>query len=612
MKQVKLKFCGITNEEDFEKASKSRADYLGVVFAKSKRKVTADQVAEWRRKHPLQRSQKLIGVFVNADEEEIAAIVDQVPLNGVQCHGRESAAMLSRLRKLTSAFVFKTIHHEKNGPELMEEYHPLVDGFVVDTKAEHAWGGTGHSFDWNAVPSYTTTATKFQKECLIAGGISPDNIEELLTYNPIGIDLSSGIETNRKKDGRKMAQMQSHVKAKSRYTFPDSLGRFGDFGGKYVPETLMHALTELEEAYKTIKEDDTFFSELHHEWETYTGRPTPLTFADNLTNKIGGAKIYLKREDLNHTGAHKINNAIAQAILAKRMGKTKIIAETGAGQHGVATATAAARYGLSCKVFMGKEDMKRQQLNVFRMELLGAEVIEVTSGSQTLKDATNEAIRHWVTHVEDTYYLIGSAVGPHPYPMMVRDFQSVIGKESKKQMREKNGTMPDEIVACVGGGSNAIGMFHPFIEDETTLVGVEAAGKGTKTSQHAATLTKGTRGVLHGSLSYLLQDEGGNITEPYSISAGLDYPGIGPEHAHLRDIGRVIYEAVTDEEAMTALKMLSETEGILPAIESAHALAAALNRAKQLSTDQKVLICLSGRGDKDVHTIKSYEEGGNN
>ncbi|WP_235849073.1 MULTISPECIES: tryptophan synthase subunit beta [Bacillaceae] len=391
---------------------------------------------------------------------------------------------------------------------------------------------------------------------------------------------------------------------KEKYQAPDSLGRFGKFGGKYVPETLMHALEELEDAFEAAIADEKFFEELHREWERYSGRPTPLTEAGRLSSYLGGANIYLKREDLNHTGAHKINNAIAQALLAKRMGKNQIIAETGAGQHGVASATVAARFGLTCKVFMGEEDMKRQELNVFRMRLLGAEVIPVISGGKTLKDATNEAIRHWVSHVEDTFYLIGSAVGPHPYPKMVREFQSVIGRESKEQFIKEVGKLPDEIIACVGGGSNAIGMFYPFIEDDVSLIGVEAAGKGVDTNEHAATLTKGSVGVLHGSMSYLLQDEWGNIIEPYSISAGLDYPGIGPEHSYLRDQGRVTYESVTDAEALEALQVLCQYEGILPAIESAHAVAHAMKRARELGSDAKILVCLSGRGDKDVHTIQ--------
>ncbi|WP_152446528.1 tryptophan synthase subunit beta [Bacillus sp. THAF10] len=390
---------------------------------------------------------------------------------------------------------------------------------------------------------------------------------------------------------------------------PDSFGRFGEFGGKYVPETLMVPLEELEEGLKEALEDPAFLEDYHYYLREYSGRPTALTYAEKLTSYLGGAKIYLKREDLNHTGAHKINNAIGQALLAKRLGKKKIIAETGAGQHGVAAATVAAKFGLECKVFMGEEDIERQALNVFRMKLLGAEVIPATSGNKTLKDATNEAIRYWVQHCEDHFYMIGSVVGPHPYPFMVREFQRVIGEESKKQILEKEGKLPDKIVACVGGGSNAIGMFAPFIHDDVLLIGVEAAGKGIDTPLHAATLTKGTKGVIHGSMTYLIQDEHGQIVEPYSISAGLDYPGIGPEHAYLKESNRVHYESVTDSEALDALHLLAKEEGIIPAIESAHALATAFKEARKMEKQESILICLSGRGDKDVHTLMKEMEG---
>lgn len=390
--------------------------------------------------------------------------------------------------------------------------------------------------------------------------------------------------------------------------FPDVKGRYGDFGGKYVPETLMGPLLELEESLDEAMADPDFIEEYHHVLQEYAGRPTSITYADKVSEQLGGAKIYLKREDLNHTGAHKLNNAVGQALLAKRMGKEKIIAETGAGQHGVASATVAAKFGLQCKVFMGEEDIRRQELNVFRMKLLGAEVVPVTSGNGTLKDATNEAIRYWVANCEDHFYLIGSVVGPHPYPRMVRDFQRVIGDESRKQFLQREDQLPDRIYACVGGGSNAIGIFHPFIEDEVELIGVEAAGKGIDTPEHAATLSKGSPGVIHGSLTYLMQDENGQITEPYSISAGLDYPGIGPEHAHLFQTKRVRYEAVTDQEALDALKLLTEKEGIIPAIESAHALAQAFKEAGDMSADETILINLSGRGDKDMATLMEHFE----
>lgn len=391
---------------------------------------------------------------------------------------------------------------------------------------------------------------------------------------------------------------------------PDQNGRFGPFGGRFVPETLMNALIELEHSYKQHAADPSFQAEIDYLLKQYSGRETPLYYAERLSKHLGEAKIYLKREDLNHTGAHKINNAIAQGILAKRMGKKKVIAETGAGQHGVATATVAALLGMECKVFMGEDDTKRQALNVFRMKLLGAEVIPVTSGSRTLKDAGNEALRYWVSNVDDTFYILGSAVGPHPYPMMVRNFQRVIGDETRRQILESEGRLPNILVAPVGGGSNAIGMFYPFIEDkEVAMVGVEAAGKGVDTQFHAATMTKGTHGVFQGSMSYLLQDQHGQVQEAHSISAGLDYPGVGPEHSYLKDIERVKYVPITDQEALDALQLLCQTEGIIPALESAHAVAEVIKMAPRLTKDDIVVICLSGRGDKDVESIMAYTGG---
>nr|WP_305120889.1 tryptophan synthase subunit beta [Saccharibacillus sp. JS10] len=392
---------------------------------------------------------------------------------------------------------------------------------------------------------------------------------------------------------------------------PDTKGRYGDFGGRFVPETLMNALIELEESYLKYAADEEFNAELNDLLKQYSGRETSLYYAKRLTEHYGGAKIYLKREDLNHTGAHKINNALGQGLLAVRMGKKKVIAETGAGQHGVATATVAALFGLECKVFMGEEDMQRQQLNVFRMRLLGAEVIPVVSGTKTLKDAGNEALRYWVSNVSDTFYILGSAVGPHPYPLMVRNFQRVIGDETRRQILETEGRLPDTIVAAVGGGSNAIGMFYPFMKDEDVkFVGVEAAGKGIDTPLHAATMTLGTKGVFQGSMSYLLQDEYGQVQPAHSISAGLDYPGVGPEHSYLKDTGRAKYVPITDDEALDALKLLCRTEGIIPALESAHALAQAGKIAPEMSSDQLLVVCLSGRGDKDVESIMAYENQG--
>ncbi|MEL0066452.1 MAG: tryptophan synthase subunit beta [Gammaproteobacteria bacterium] len=388
------------------------------------------------------------------------------------------------------------------------------------------------------------------------------------------------------------------------YDFPDERGHFGVFGGKFVSETLMAALRELESEYQRLRRDETFMAELERDLVDYVGRASPLYFAERLTQVAGGAKIFLKREDLNHTGAHKINNCIGQALLAKYMGKPRVIAETGAGQHGVASATVAARFGLECQVYMGSDDIKRQSLNVYRMKLLGADVVPVTSGSRTLKDALNEAMRDWVTNIDNTHYIIGTVAGPHPYPMLVRDFQSVIGRETKRQFDEAHGGLPDAIVACVGGGSNAMGIFHPFLEDrQTRLIGVEAAGYGIETGRHAAPMSVGKVGVLHGNRTYVMSDENGQIIETHSVSAGLDYPGVGPEHAFLKDIDRAEYVSVNDDEALAAFRQLNLLEGILPALESSHAIAYGVKLAAEMSTEQSIVINLSGRGDKDIPTV---------
>ncbi|PHS26561.1 MAG: tryptophan synthase subunit beta [Methylophaga sp.] len=386
--------------------------------------------------------------------------------------------------------------------------------------------------------------------------------------------------------------------------YPDDNGHFGQYGGRFVGETLMEAIYALEEAYNHYKDDAEFQAEMDKDLADYVGRPSPLYHAENWSKKLGGAQIYLKREDLNHTGAHKVNNTIGQALLAKRMGKTRIIAETGAGQHGVATATVAARLGIECVVYMGAEDVQRQAQNVYRMKLLGAEVIPVESGSRTLKDALNEALRDWVTNVDNTFYIIGTVAGPHPYPEMVRDFQTIIGREAREQIMKSAGKLPDALIACVGGGSNAIGLFHPFIGDESVaMYGVEGGGHGIETGKHAAPLCAGSPGVLHGNRTYLMQDENGQIIETHSVSAGLDYPGVGPEHALLKDIGRANYVSVTDEEALQAFHDLTRTEGIIPALESSHALAYATKLAPTMAKDQILLVNLSGRGDKDMHTV---------
>ena len=391
-------------------------------------------------------------------------------------------------------------------------------------------------------------------------------------------------------------------------SLPDEKGHFGPYGGKFIAETLMEPIDELTRAYEKYCKDPDFIKELDHDLTYYVGRPSPLYYAERWTQELGGAKIYLKREDLNHTGAHKVNNTIGQALLAKRMGKKRVIAETGAGQHGVASATVAARFGMECVVYMGAEDMKRQAINVYRMKLLGAKVVAVESGSKTLKDALNEAMRDWVTNVDDTFYIIGTVAGPHPYPAMVRDFQAIIGREARQQILEHEGRLPDALVACVGGGSNAIGLFYPFLDDkDVAIYGVEGGGDGVGTPRHAAPLCAGKPGVLHGNRTYLMEDENGQIIETHSVSAGLDYPGVGPEHAWLKDIGRANYVAATDSEALAAFHSLTRLEGIMPALESSHALAHAMKLAPQMDKDQIIVVNLSGRGDKDMHTVAAKE-----
>lgn len=402
--------------------------------------------------------------------------------------------------------------------------------------------------------------------------------------------------------------MTTENKSELPYDLPDARGHFGPYGGIFVAETLMHPLDELRLAYEKYAKDPEFLAELDYDLKHYVGRPSPVYYAERLSREMGGAQIFLKREDLNHTGAHKVNNTVGQALLAKRMGKRRVIAETGAGQHGVATATVAARLGMECIVYMGAVDVQRQSLNVYRMKLLGATVVPVESGSKTLKDALNEAMRDWVTHVDDTFYIIGTVAGPHPYPAMVRDFQAVIGREAKQQMLEQTGRLPDVLVACVGGGSNAMGLFYPFIDDHAVAMhGVEAGGDGIATGRHSAPLSAGRPGVLHGNRTYLMEDDDGEIIETHSISAGLDYPGVGPEHAWLKDSGRAVYASITDEEALEGFHALTRLEGIIPALESSHAVAYAMRLAKTLGKDKQILVNLSGRGDKDINTLASRE-----
>lgn len=595
---TKVKICGLMKPEHIKAAE--HADAIGFVFAPSKRQVTLEQAAELAKHVPAGVDK--IGVFVNASLEEIERIVREVPLTMVQVHGDEPDELVKAISvPVVQAFAVRT------SADVEKLNKSAADFILVDAPGTEFRGGSGHVFDWSLLDGADIDHSRL----IVAGGLNPKNVAAAIDQTkPFMVDVSSGVETEGVKDAVKIEQFIRKAKGDSMQKTIEKVGFFGKYGGQFVPETLMKAVKELEDSYTEAKDDPEFQKEYAHYLKEYVGREQPLTYAKRLTETWGGPKVYLKREDLNHTGAHKINNAIGQALLAMRMGKRKIVAETGAGQHGVATATVCALFDLDCVIFMGEEDVKRQQLNVFRMKLLGARVESVTKGSATLKDAVNEALRYWVTNVEDTHYLIGSALGPHPFPTMVRDFQSVIGDETKRQIMEHEGRLPDTILACVGGGSNAIGMFYPFLKDASVrLIGVEAAGEGTETEKHAATMTKGTEGVLHGAFMKLLQSESGQVLEAHSVSAGLDYPGIGPEHAYLADIGRVEYKAITDAEALEAVISFSRLEGIIPALETAHAISQAEKTAKEMSKDEILVICVSGRGDKDMATYAEKLEG---
>lgn len=596
-----VKICGLQEVEHVRAAF--GADAAGFVFAPSRRRISIEQAGRLAAELP--ESVERIGVFVNAELNEILRAIREVPLTMVQLHGDETDNLIRSIPvKVIQAF---SIRDEEDVRKLERS---IADYVLVDAPGTDFRGGSGKTFDWDLLEESSVSSERL----IVAGGLDAGNVGLAIGLTkPYMVDVSSGVETDGKKDAGKIKGFIKTVKGGSVQQTEETkekTGFFGRFGGQFVPETLMRAVKELEAAYLEAKGDPEFQAEFHQYLKEYVGREQPLTYAARLTEAWGGPKVYLKREDLNHTGAHKINNAIGQALLAIRMGKRKIVAETGAGQHGVATATICALLDLECVIFMGEEDIRRQQLNVFRMKLLGAKVESVTKGSATLKDAVNEALRYWVSNVGDTHYLIGSALGPHPFPTMVRDFQSVIGRETRKQILEKEGRLPDVILACVGGGSNAIGMFHPFVADESVrLIGVEAAGEGVDSDKHAATLTKGTEGVLHGAYMKLLQDENGQVQEAHSISAGLDYPGVGPEHVHLEDIGRVEYKAVTDEEALASVITLSRLEGIIPALESAHAIAEAEKTAAGMGADEILVICVSGRGDKDMATYAEKLEG---
>ncbi len=584
---VKIKICGLRRFEDIEIVNKYKPDYIGFVFADSPRKITYDLACQLKAN--LDSKIKSVGVFVNEDVDTIAELCRNGIIDAVQLHGEEDESYICELKEKTdNVEVIRAVVISDDGN--LEEYeNSNADYLLLDSGK-----GSGKTFNWNLVNGDSN------KKLFIAGGLNSDNISQAINeFNPYAVDLSSSLESNGFKDELKIKKIMEVVKL--------SKGRYGEYGGQYTSETLMNELFYLEEQYNHYMHDEEFVSQLNFLLKEYAGRPSLLYYAERMTKDLGGAKIYLKREDLNHTGAHKINNVLGQVLLAKKMGKTRVIAETGAGQHGVATATAAALLDMECEIFMGETDTKRQALNVYRMELLGAKVHSVKSGTKTLKDAVNDTFRDWIGRVHDTNYVIGSTMGPHPFPMIVRDFQSVISAEARQQILEKEGKLPTAVIACVGGGSNAMGAFYNFIEDEDViLIGCEAGGKGLDTSYNAAALNKGKIGIFHGMKSIFNQGEYGQIAPVYSISAGLDYPGVGPEHAYLRDSKRAEYVAITDDEAVNAFEYLSRMEGIIPAIESSHAVAHAMKIAPQMNEDDIIIVCLSGRGDKDVKSIAEY------
>jgi tryptophan synthase beta chain/phosphoribosylanthranilate isomerase len=595
---MRVKICGITSVDDALAAVEAGADAIGLNFVPGTPRVldeeTARAIAEAIRGRAVR-----VGVFRDAPLERVRAAVEAIGLDLVQLHGEEPPEYVRAL----GVPALKALPADASLQARVAGYPDEVE-LLLD---HPAGGGSGKPWDFRLSRRITGQG----RQVWIAGGLSPENVADAVRLaRPHGVDASSALESapGRKDPARVRAFVAAARGAVAAGGRPDAAGYFGRFGGRYVPETLVPALEELTEVYDVLREDPEFREELRRERTTYAGRPTPLYLAERLTEDLG-VRVYLKREDLAHTGAHKINNAIGQVLIARRMGKRRVIAETGAGQHGVAAATACARYGLECEVYMGEEDTRRQALNVFRMELLGARVTPVLSGSRTLKDALNEALRDWATNVRTTYYLIGSTAGPHPYPLLVRDLQTVIGEETREQILEAEGRLPDLLIACVGGGSNALGLFHPFYGDDgVAMLGVEAGGAGVDVGPHGAPLSAGSPGALHGSFSYVLQDDAGQIFEAHSVSAGLDYPGVGPEHAFYRESGRAEYVPVTDEEALDAFVYLSRIEGIIPAFESAHALAELRKRAARLPADSVVVVNLSGRGDKDVSEARSLLE----
>ncbi len=586
-----IKLCGLTREEDIKKANEVKPEYVGFVFyEKSRRNITKDKAK--KLKAMLNPEIKTVGVFVDANPVEIENLYDERIIDVAQLHGNESEDYIKELQD-KSIPVIKRFKGDEPG-ELIKAEKSSADMILFDVGQ-----GTGETFNWKLL-------TYIDRPFILAGGLNQENVAQAIQEtNPYGVDVSSGIETDKLKDGHKMREFVNAVREDKKVV--KTTGRFGIHGGQYIPETLMNAVKELEEAYNYYKDDPEFNRELKELLDNYAGRPSLLYYAKKMTEDLGGAKIYLKREDLNHTGSHKINNVLGQALLAKKMGKTRLIAETGAGQHGVATATAAALLNMECVIFMGKEDTERQALNVYRMKLLGADVVPVTSGTATLKDAVSECMREWTTRIDDTHYCLGSVMGPHPFPTIVRDFQAVISRESRAQILEAEGRLPDAVVACVGGGSNAMGSFYHYIGDENVrLIGCEAAGRGIDTFETAATVNTGKVGIFHGMKSYFCQDEYGQIAPVYSISAGLDYPGVGPEHAYLHDIGRAEYVPVTDDEAVEAFEYIAKTEGIIAAIESSHAIAYAKKLAPTMDKNQIIMVTVSGRGDKDCAAIARY------
>ena len=603
---IRVKICGIMDEVHALAAANAGADFIGMVFAPSRRQISPSRAKKIvTAVHATGKPVKTVGVFVNMPATEVNRIARECGLNIVQLSGNETWEYCHEIDKP----IIKVVHVGQQSPAELQAI--INDGMnslskhgltvLLDTQTADTYGGTGKSFNWELA---RPAASCFP--VLIAGGLTPQNVAGVIKMvSPWGVDISSGVETEGIKDMAKIKLFIDEARKADNATQPEHFsGYFGQFGGKFVPETLMPALEELETAYYETLNDHAFWDEFDSLSRSYSGRPTALYHAKRLSELCGGAQILLKREDMAHTGAHKINNALGQGLLAARMGKKRIVAETGAGQHGVATASVCSMLGINCVVYMGEEDIHRQALNVFRMKLCGAEVHPVSSGSRTLKDAINEAIRDWVTNVETTHYLIGSVVGPHPYPLLVRTFQSVIGIEARQQVMAAYNRLPDYIVACVGGGSNAIGIFHPFVNDRTVrFIGVEAAGRGLESGKHAATLLAGKPGVLHGAKSYLLQDTAGQVQETHSISAGLDYPGVGPEHSYYKDTKRAEYVAVNDTEALEGFHLLCKTEGIVPALESSHALFYATKLAATLDKDKIIMVNLSGRGDKDMDII---------